>query len=87
LEDWTALAGVDGVYYREVEDTDAVQTFYVLKNNQVTVKTDVEMSHMNGLTGTNYPQLKFTAYAVQKANVNDVTTAWNIVKPAVTPDP
>lgn len=84
---WTALNGVDGVYYREVDDTDALQQFAVLANNQVTVKTDVDMGDMNGLSSANYPQLKFTAYAVQKANVNDVTTAWNIVKPAVTPDP
>jgi hypothetical protein len=28
--------------------------------------------------GTNYPTLSFTAYAVQKENVADVTTAWGI---------
>jgi hypothetical protein len=76
---WTLLE--EGVYYREVDDTDALQKFAVLANNQVTVKTDVNMGDMNTLSSANYPQLKFTAYAVQKANVANATTAWNIVKP------
>ena len=84
---WTALAGAEGVYYRSVDDTDALQKFAVLANNQVTVKTDVDMGDMNGLSSANYPQLKFTAYAVQKANVANETTAWNIINTPVTPVP
>ena len=39
------------------------------------------MSHMNDLTTSgNRPQLKFTAYAIQSANIANVTTAWDEVK-------
>ena len=78
---WTKLDGENGVYYRSVDDTDDLQEFAVLANDQVTVKTDVEMSHMTALTVNTRPQLKFTAYAVQKANVTTVTAAWDLVKP------
>lgn len=79
---WTELEA--GVYYREVEDTNAVQTFAVLKNNKVTVKTEVNMDQMNALTGGTLarPELKFTAYAVQKANVASAADAWDIINPA-----
>lgn len=63
---------VDGVYYREVADTNDLQKFAVLKDNKVTVKKDVEMSHMNALNG-NYPKLTFTAYAIQSANITDTS--------------
>lgn len=77
------------VIYRKVADTDIDQEFYVLKadadgkfpNGAVTVNTTVEMSHMNDLTTSgNRPQLKFTAYAIQSANIANVATAWDEVK-------
>lgn len=40
-EGWTALPGVDGVYYREVPASAADQTFSVLAGDAVTVKSDV----------------------------------------------
>ena len=38
---WTALDGVDGVYYREVSATTADTEFPVLANDRVTVKNTV----------------------------------------------
>lgn len=78
---WTELEA--GVYYREVDDTDAVQTFAVLKDNKVTVNTDVNMDQMNDLTDGDLarPELKFTAYAVQSANVATAADAWAIINP------
>ena len=77
---WTALAGADGVYYREY-NSESGNEFYVLKNNQVKVSDDVTKGDIEGI-GTDYPTLSFTAYAVQKENVETVAAAWAIAKPA-----
>lgn len=71
---WTKLK--DGVYYREVAASDGNQSFDVISGNSVTVKTDVTKTMLNGLTDATKPTLTFTAYAVQKDNMNNVNTAW-----------
>lgn len=87
---WTALTGVDGVYYREVAENDtADQSFYVLKgkdgytNGYVTVKDSVTKAQMNALNaeGASKLTLTFKAYAVQKENISDVKTAWTQANP------
>lgn len=72
---WMELG--DGVYYREVPaTTDAAADFQVLANDQVKVKDSVTKDMMNILTAENYPTLTFKAFAVQKDNIADATTAW-----------
>lgn len=75
---WTALDGVDGVYYREVSATTADTEFPVLANDRVTVKNTVTKTMMNELQndGATQPTLTFTAYAVQKDNVATAADAW-----------
>lgn len=79
---WTALDGVDGVYYyngnelNEFLATD--KTYSVLDGDEVTVKATVKKGDLAAI-GTNYPKLTFTAYAVQKANVTEVAEAWKLV--------
>ena len=73
---WTALPGVDGVYYREVQQTFVPLSFSVIKNNQVQVKEGVTKQQLNALATGTYPTLTFTAYAVQKDNIADAATAW-----------
>lgn len=77
---WAALTGQDGVYYREVSAVTGLTdtTFSVLKNDKVTVNTTVTKTMMEGLkvTGATRPTLTFTAYAVQKDNVNSAADAW-----------
>lgn len=65
--DWIALDGVDGVFYRVVDASTADQPFYVLANNQVTVKDTVTKDNLNALNaeGATQPTLTFTAYACQ----------------------
>ena len=75
-DDWTALAGVDGVYYREVSNDAADQDFAVLKNNQVKVIETVTKQQLEAVKTENKPTLTFTAYAVQKDNVSSATEAW-----------
>lgn len=75
---WTALAGQEGVYYRQVDAaaTAAGASFAVLADNQVTVKDTVTKTMLNALTPATYPTLTFTAYAVQMDNVADAAAAW-----------
>ena len=76
---WTALDGVNGVFYRQVEAGTADQDFAVLANNTVTVKPDVTKDMMDAIkegTATN-PTLTFTAYACQTAGFeNKAAEAW-----------
>lgn len=82
---WTALDGVNGVYYREVAASTDNQEFGVLKDNQVTVSGDVTKAMLNGLTEATQPTLTFTAYACQYNSSNgthfDAADAWAKVNP------
>jgi len=78
---WSELDGVSGVYYREVAASAANQDFNVLKDNKVVVSEDVTNEQMNALTATTRPQLKFTAYAVQKAGFANAAAAWAELNP------
>lgn len=78
-EGWTVLSGVPGVYYRTVESAATAATFPILQGNQVTVKTTVTKAMMEAVQNdVDLVKLSFTAYAVQKENVDDAGTAWNI---------
>lgn len=79
-EGWTALPGVDGVYYREVSASDADQTFSVLKGDAVSVNSDVTKEMLTAKDFAN-PTLTFKAYAVQKDNVASASDAWAKVNP------
>lgn len=74
---WTALPGQTGVYYREVTATTADTDFAVLKDDQVIVADTLTKTEVEAMK-TSAPKLTFTAYAVQKDNVADATTAWSI---------
>lgn len=75
---WTALDGVNGVFYRTVEEGAADQDFAVLANNTVTVKPDVTKDMMDAIdNGTAAkPTLTFTAYACQGAGFASADKAW-----------
>ena len=84
---WTALDGVDGVYYRTVAAADMGTAYSVLKDDQVTVKDTVTKEMMNALTDATRPTLTVTAYAAQmmKNNTESFTAAeaWVNVNPTV----
>ena len=77
---WIALSGHAGVYYRNVDATNADTGFDVLKDNKVMVLEAVTKTMLEGAK-TNAPTLTFTAYAVQKDGINDAATAWGKVTP------
>ena len=74
-EGWTALPGVDGVYYREVPASAADQTFSVLAGDAVTVKIDVTRTMLE-TAKTDAPTLTFQAYAIQKDHFTTADAAW-----------
>ena len=80
---WTALTGVDGVYYREVRTADIGTAYSVLKDDKVTVKGTVTKDMMNAIdNGTAAkPTLKITAYASQlhknATETFSASEAWN----------
>ena len=74
---WTALNGVDGVYYMAVTANTTLTDVPVLVNNTVTVKSTLTKADMQALTNANsYPTLTFTAYAIQQAGMSTVSAAW-----------
>lgn len=84
---WIALSGYAGVYYRNVDATNADTGFDVLKDKKVMVletvtKTMLEgVKNADGTPNENAPTLTFTAYAVQKDGIDDADTAWRKVNP------
>ena len=82
---WTALDGVDGVYYRVVDTAGMGTAYSVLANDKVTVRGDVTKAMLNGLTEATQPTLTFTAYACQYNSSNGtpfaVADAWAKVNP------
>ena len=82
---WTALDGVNGVYYRVVDTADMGTAYSVLANDRVTVRDTVTKADMNGLTEATQPTLTFTAYACQYNNSNGTSftaaDAWAKVNP------
>ena len=69
---WTALDGVNGVYYRVVDTAGMGTPYSVLANDQVTVKDTVTKADMNALKADDaiQPTLTFTAYACQYNSSN-----------------
>lgn len=83
---WTALEGVTDVYYREVtRDADNDQTFALIKDNQVTVKSTLDNNDLKSITENTQPQLKYTAYAIQESGFNSASVAWTALQKQINP--
>lgn len=84
---WALVPGETNVWYRVVFKTDETKTWHLLEGDTVTVKDTVVKAGTAAETTAddvdmpeNGPQLKYTAYAVQKENLS-VGNAWAKVKP------
>lgn len=77
--DWAALDGVAGVYYREVDAVTADTTYGILAGDIVTVSENLTKTEVNSITAGTQPTLTFTAYAVQKDGIADAAAAWSKV--------
>lgn len=74
--DWKALEGNPGVYYREVSAEDAKTGVEYDVNGVVAVSEELTKAEINSIASGTQPQLSFTAYAVQRDGIGDAATAW-----------
>lgn len=79
-EGWTALPGVDEVYYRQVAAAEADIAFPLLQNDAVTVKETVTEEMLDSLSAT--PKMTFYAYAIQAQGLESVELAWQNLQAA-----
>ena len=82
---WTQLTDKDGkdvsgVYYRLVDAVDKDTAFNVLKDNKIIVSGELTKETINSYA-VKQPTLTFTAYAVQKENIDTAADAWAKVTP------
>ena len=73
---WTALDGHKGVYYRSVSRTEEDSTFYVLRDNAVTVNEGLTEEQIGKISVL--PKLTVKAYAVQRYSLDTAEAAWQI---------
>lgn len=71
---------VSGVYYRLVDAVDNDTAFNVLKDNKIIVSGELTKETIKGYA-VQQPTLTFTAYAVQKENIDTAADAWAKVTP------
>lgn len=76
LDGWKKLD--DGVYYKEVVANAGEQSWNVIKDDKITVSSEITKDNINTYT----ENLSFTAYAIQKDGFTTVTAAWNEAKNA-----
>lgn len=80
VESWKQLEDFDNVYYREVSKSDSDQTFSIIKDNILKVKSDLTKVSLNALNENNYPKLTITGYAIQRNSdlegINTPGDAW-----------
>ena len=83
VETWKQLEGFEDVYYQEVSKSDSDQTFSIIKDNILKVKSDLTKVSLNALNENNYPKLTITGYAIQRNSnlegINTPSDAWSIV--------
>ena len=85
---WYTYNGEEGVYYREVSKSASDQSWDLLKkiDGDFTIKVSDKIVKAGTASGdyidmpANNPEIKFTAYAVQKANLS-LKKAWELVDP------
>ncbi len=73
---WTALEGNDGVYYKTVAAS-AKETSLVVFSSFTLSETANNVNGWNNLASSN---IKVTAYAIQQDGFDDAATAWAAVK-------
>ena len=72
---WTALTGVDGVYWRSVAAGEENQSFPVLKEDKLTVRTTATNTTIDENT-----TLTFQAYAIQTDGLESADAAWTALQ-------
>lgn len=76
---WAAVEETTDVYYRQVGATTADTDFNVLKDNKITVSSELTREELQAMA-TAAPTLTFKAAAVQQENMKTVGAAYEQVK-------
>ena len=77
---WTDFDGTGVIYYRTVGQNSEPQSFGILENDTVTVKSSVTNETLSGLAESAYPTLTVTGYAVLDAEGMDTAAdAWSVI--------
>ena len=81
-EGWEPVDGEDNVYVRVVTKENTEREFPILEGDKVTVSANLTKEELTKYYGEDAvePELNFTVYAVQQANVDTVAEAWAIAK-------
>ena len=74
-EGWHVLGGIDGVYYRLVERAVVDMKYHVLKDDRLTVSSDLTKETMATI-GSDECQLTVTAYAIQTSGMESPSDGW-----------
>lgn len=78
---WTALDGVSGVYWQEVESLvggeEKNTELNILADKKVEVSEALTKEEMEKIKAAGTPTLTFTAYAVQAENFDTAKAAWD----------
>lgn len=79
---WKQYNGTTDTWYCKVpaNTSDAAVLYNIIKGRQISISDKITSDHINAMTGDNTPKLSFKAAAVQSANVNDVTSAYNEIQ-------
>lgn len=75
-EGWTALDGVNGVYYRLVDLSENNQTFDVIKDDTIIVDSELTKTEL-AVANASKPQLNVQAFAVQELGSTNASEAWD----------
>lgn len=74
---WTKLEGESNIYWREARHSQEDVLFPILAEDKVTVKDTVTKQQLAHIT--NYPTLKFFAYAIQSEGLDNAVAAWQAI--------
>lgn len=74
-EGWHVLGGIDGVYYRLVDYAVVNMNYHVLKDDRLTVNSDLTKETMATITPGEC-QLVVTAYAIQTTGIESPSDGW-----------
>ena len=74
-EGWQVLGGIDGVYYRLVERAVVNMSYHVLKDDRLTIRSDLTKETMATID-VDQCQLTVTAYAIQTVGIESPSDGW-----------
>lgn len=84
MEDgWQLLEENSNIYYIEVTKNNDDQNFNIIKENIISIKSDITNEQCKNLNEENYPSISFAAYAIQRNNgmdmIDNAKEAWLLI--------